>query len=255
MFYFLSKVLSFLLMPSGILLMLLVYAVYAKNRAKSKKIILLSIALFYIFTNPICVNELLLCWEYPAQDITKTPPCEVGIVLTGGIINDEKQPASNVFLGKSADRMAQALQLYQLKKIKKILISGGSNSILGTSVTQESDQMARFLLLSGVKSEDILLESNSRNTHENAINCSKILKKHFLNQKYILISSSTHLPRAIACFKKVGLDIYPVGSVYFSHQREFLPNYLFPHEEYLYYSQIVFHEIFGMITYKLLGYC
>jgi len=241
-------------MPIGILCLLLVYAIYTKNRTKSKKLVVSAFIFLYIFSNPLLINELLLWWEIPPTSISAVKPHDVGIILTGGTINEEKLPKENIFLGKSADRIAQTIELYKRGKIRKILISGGEISVLRKTPKKEIEEIAKYLIISGVPKENIFLEAHSQNTRENAENCSKILKKHFKNQSYLLITSGFHLRRASACFEKVGVKVDTFGANYLSHERDYYWYNILPKEDYLAYSQLIFREIIGYCTYKTMGW-
>ncbi len=241
-------------MPIGILCLLLGYAIYTKNRTKSKKLVATALIFLYIFANPLLINELLLWWETPPTSISTVKIHDVGILLTGGIINDEKLPQENIFLGKSADRIAQTIELYKKGKINKILISGGEISVLGKTHKKEIEEIAKYLVISGIPNDKIFLEAHSQNTRENALNCSKILKKHFKNQSYLLITSGFHLRRAKACFEKVGVQVDTFGANYLSHERNYYWYNILPKEDYFAHSQLIFREIIGYYTYKIMGW-
>ena len=159
-------------MPIGILCLLLGYAIHTKNRTKSKKLVATALIFLYIFANPLLINELLLWWETPPTSISTVKIHDVGILLTGGIINDEKLPQENIFLGKSADRIAQTIELYKKGKINKILISGGEISVLGKTHKKEIEEIAKYLIISGIPNDKIFLEAHSQ-IHEK---CSQLLK-------------------------------------------------------------------------------
>ncbi|AFK02175.1 protein of unknown function DUF218 [Emticicia oligotrophica DSM 17448] len=255
MFYIASKFLSFFIMPMGILCLLLIYAIITKNRTKSKKATISAFIFLYIICNPFLNNELFLWWEVPPTSIINVKPHDIGIVLTGGVINEDKLPIENIFLGGSADRMGQAIELYKKGKIRKILISGGAIEILGKTQKLEIEEMAKYMIISGVAKEDIILEKYAQNTRENAINCSKILKKYFPNQSYLLITSGFHLPRASKCFKKVGLKVDCFGADYISHERNFnWYNLILPREGNFGSANLLFREVIGYNTYKVMGW-
>jgi uncharacterized SAM-binding protein YcdF (DUF218 family) len=255
MFYIVaSKFFAFLVMPAGIISTLLLLAIYTKNRTKSKKFVISAFIFFYIFTNPILVNELTLWWEYAPTPISAVKPHDIGVILTGGVTNDNKLPKENIFLGNSSDRVGQAIELYKNKKISKILISGGSIDVFAKTPKNEADDIAKYLIISGVPSDKIFMETHSKNTKENAVNSSKILKKQFVNQSVLLITSGYHLKRAVGCFQKVGIKVTPYGSSYFSHDRQIIPSYFFPKEEYLAYSHLLFREMMGYFVYNLMGW-
>lgn len=254
MFYIASKFLTFVIMPIGILSLLLVYAIYTKNRTKSKKLLVIAFVFLYIFSNPLLINELLLWWETPPTSILAVKTHDLGIILTGGTTNDNKLPQENLFLGKSADRIAQTVELYRNGKIKRVLISGGDITILGKTPKKEVEEIAKYLIISGVPKESIFMETHAQNTRENALNCSKILKKHFKNQSYLLITSGFHLRRARGCFEKFGIKVDTFGANYLSHERDYFWFNILPKEDYFAYSQLIFREIIGYCAYKTIGW-
>jgi uncharacterized SAM-binding protein YcdF (DUF218 family) len=254
MFYIVSKFLTFIVMPIGILSLLLLYAIFTKNRTKAKKSLITAFIFLYVFTNPFIVNELLLWWEVPPTSILTVKPHDIGIILTGGATNDDKLPKENVFLGISSDRIGQAVELYKNGKIKKILVTGGAIKALGKTHKNEVEEIAKYLIISGIPKENIFLETHAQNTRENAVNCSKILKKQFTNQTCILITSGFHLRRASECFEKVGVTVTPFGANYFSHERQFFLYYLLPKEDCFGYSHLLFREIIGFYTYQIMGW-
>ncbi|WP_337044911.1 YdcF family protein [Emticicia sp. 17c] len=254
MYDIVSKVFTFCIMPAGIICILLIYAITTKNRTKSRKLLITTLIFFYIFSNPFICNEILLLWEPAPTAISAVQPHDVGILLTGGCINTFQEPAENIFLGMSSDRIGQTLQLYKKGKIKKILISGGDVIIAGKPVTSEIDQIAKYLVMSGVPQEDIYLESLSKNTRENATNSALILKKQFPNQKYLLITSAFHLRRAIGCFEKVNVKVTPFGSHYLSSQRRIGLIHFLPWADPMARLQLVLREIVGYISYWIAGW-
>ena len=106
----------------------------------------------------------------------------------------------------------------------------------------------------GVPPNSIIVESNSRNTHENAINTAAIWReRHF--RSGLLVTSATHMPRALASFRKAGLDVtpwpadfrafgYPPGSVF-----DFLPD-----AAALEMTTTAIKEWLGLAVYRLRGW-
>lgn len=243
-----------MLMPAGIITISLAYIVITKNRTKARKIAGATLAFFYIFSNPFVVNELLLKWEVPPASISQLKKHDLGIILTGGVTNDDKQPIENLYMGFVADRAFQTLNLYKNGKINQILICGGNSRLAGKNLREECYDIAKYLIISGVQPKDIFIERFSKNTRENALNASKIIKKQFSNQSIVLITSAFHLHRANACFQKVGLHPTLWGANYLSHESQLYLTTLVPKEDSLNYSYLLFREWLGMITYWAMGY-
>ena len=74
----------------------------------------------------------------------------------------------------------------------------------------EAPVLKLYLEKIGIPGYDILLESKSRNTHENAVNMKSMLDQSFPGGKFLLISSGWHLRRATACFIKEGIRSYSI---------------------------------------------
>ena len=239
-------------MPLVIVSICLILSALLRNVKWKKRLFIAALAMLLFFSNDFIYNELMLWWEeepipYAAMDTTYT----WGIVLTGVTLTD-KQPADRVYFSKGADRAVHAVELYKKGIIKKILISGGSGRLL-TEGRKEADDLYRAFVLMGVPAEDLLIENESRNTHESAVRVKEILKDD-TNSK-LLITSAFHMRRSVACFRKVGLetDIFPVD--YYTHKRRFTPDVLFiPRVESLSIWQKLIKEWVGMIAYKVVGY-
>lgn len=128
-------------------------------------------------------------------------PCELGILLGG--------------ISMIPNRTDSAIKLYKDGKIKKILVSGGIGHFNINRHTSEAKMMSDYLIKNGIPKDDIIIEDKSRNTYENFLYCSKILKNKDFGNAFILITSDFHLKRCSLLFTKIfGNDFnlyhYPV---------------------------------------------
>ncbi len=193
-------------------------------------------------------------WEVPPINISSiTKPYPIGVVLCG-ITNTRLKPKDRVHFQKGADRIIHAVQLYKEGKIKKILISGGSGSLLYPEESESSD-LNQFALMTGVKKRDIILENESRNTHENALFSGKIIEEEKLKGNVLLITSAFHMKRAQACFKKENVKFDVFSTDLYSGEMEYSPNSLIvPSIGAIKTWTILIKEWLGMVAYKLSGY-
>jgi uncharacterized SAM-binding protein YcdF (DUF218 family) len=252
MFYFLSKTFDVLLMPLTMAFIVIIYALFLKNRTRSRWIIGSALLMLYIVSSPIFVNFLLKWWEpksYPPNS-----SYEVAAVLTGGMIKRYDYSTKHVWLGFSGDRLVQAFELYRNGKVKKIIISGGSISLLDNKYNNsENDGTRQYLIYSGVRPEDIIQESLSKNTRDNAINTARLLRELNTN-KCIVITSAFHTPRAVRCFQKAGVDVAAFPAHYMQEDYELWVDKFFPSEQALEAFYYVWHEMVGFTIYKVMGY-
>lgn len=255
MFFYFSQFLSFLAMPLTLVLLLLVTAAIFTPKSRGKKILWTGILLFVFFSNTFLSNLVLLSWEPPYKSFEEIPNREIGIVLTG-VTNLNKTATDRTFFGKGADRITQALQLYRMGKIKKILITGGQG-LNPTNPYSEAELLKRFLIMAGMPETDILIEEKSLNTRENAVFTKEFLEKNGIatDQEFVLITSAFHMPRAKKCFDKVGLKTIPFPVDYYSHDLKYdLPEFLYPRPEALVNWQVLVKEWIGLVIYRLVGY-
>ncbi len=243
-------------MPFSISLILIIYGLGTKKLKRKRIAIISSFFILYLISNSFLINKAFNWWEYKPVNISEVKKTyDVGIVLTGGMIS-LSQTADHPGLGIQADRFLQAYLLYKNNKIRKILITGASQKSLRDAGKGEAQQAAALLVLWGVNPGDILLELNAKNTRENALFTSKILKAQFTGKSYVLITSSFHMRRATGCFKKVGIsaDVFP-ADFYGSDENTSFKEAVVPDPKIVGFSQLLFREWVGIIIYKIMGYC
>jgi uncharacterized SAM-binding protein YcdF (DUF218 family) len=254
MFFLLSKVLDIVLLPTVWLFALLIAALVARQPQRKRQWLWAACGLLLILTNPALVNEALLAWERPPVPLAALPAHADAAVLLTGITQVDKAPHDRVYLGSGADRLTNALWLYRAGRVRRIIVSGGSGALLQKAHTEAAD-LATLLRLAGVPARDILLEDQSRNTHENALFTKRLLAQYPDIKSLVLITSAFHARRAQGCFQKVGLQptAFPAG--YFSTDRRATPDYwLLPSPGALQCWSVLVHEVAGWLTYKALGY-
>lgn len=203
MFFLISKLLFFIINPFTWIVLSFALFLLLKSPKWKKRMKITCISCFFFFSNTFIFLEFERLWEIHGTPIKKVKKYDVGIVL-GGMFeynNDLKE----LSVRRGADRIWQALNLYKAGKIKKIFISGGSGYVSGRGL-QEGIQLKRILVKWGIPEQDILHESISKNTYENAIETKKVLTRSYPHfKKFLLITSGQHMRRARAIFKKQNL--------------------------------------------------
>ena len=150
MFFILSKVLFFLIQPLNWVLGLMLYSLLAKKAVRKKCSLLLAVVLGFFFTNHFIFNEVVCWWEVETVTMDEiSTPYDIGILL-GGYSNPHIRPtADRMNFSRSANRFLNAYELYRTGKIRKILLTGGSGSILQNHPSEAVDAR-EFLLEVGV---------------------------------------------------------------------------------------------------------
>ncbi len=253
MFFILSKILAYLIMPFVVICLLLVAAALVKRQPLKNKLFYTGLALLLFFSNDFVANEVALLWEIPVTPFREMNKNYTwGILLTGVTKHDEGL-TDRVFFNRGADRVTHTVQLFKMGKLKKIVVSGGSGRLLAMD-RKEADEVAEALQLMGVPDSAIVKESNSRNTHESAEAVKEILNGKAKPSECLLITSAYHMRRASACFAKAGWGMTCFSTDFISHRRRYSFDMLIPSTDALGKWQLIIKEWVGIISYQLAGY-
>jgi len=254
MFFFLSKILAFLITPYTWFFVALLILLKKVWNTPFKKFVLVLTVLVYVFSNSFLVDELVRAWEYEDDDIyLKDTHYDLAVVLGGMGRVDERQQRFDFTC--SGDRLFQTLPMYYKGRIDKMLISGGSGSI-SHPTHREAFYVKKYLESIQVPDSNLIIENNSKNTYENAVFTKHILDSMQFKGSILLVTSSFHMRRSLAIFKKAGYqNITPYVTNKFTGKRKFEFDYCFlPNAEAITTFNLIIHEIVGYITYKLKGY-
>lgn len=254
MFFFLSKILAFLITPYTWFFAGLIYLLKKIWYTPFRKLTLGITVFIYLFSNSFLVDELVRAWEYEDDGIyLKNTHYDLAVVLGGMGRIDERQQRFDFTC--SGDRLFQALAMYHKQRVSRLLISGGSGSISHPG-HREATYVRNYLRTIQVPDSAILVENNSRNTYENAVFTKHILDSLHFNGSVLLVTSSFHMRRSLAIFKKAGYtNITPYITNKFTGNRKFEFDYCFlPNAEAVSTFNLIMHEIVGYATYKLKGY-
>ena len=139
---------------------------------------------------------------YIFQEIEKIPEKQVALILGAKVFPDGSM--SDIL----TDRAETALELFQQKKVQKILISGDHSK----KNYDEVNTIKNYLLQHGIPPQSIFLDHAGLDTYDSLYRAKEI----FQISSAIVVSQSFHLPRAIYIGKSLNLDV--VGIVADKHQ-------------------------------------
>ncbi|TLX74101.1 YdcF family protein [Labilibacter sediminis] len=210
MFFLISKILSFLLSPIWwVAVLLLLYLILNKNKRR-KWLLYGAFGVLMFFSNQFIFYHVAGWWEGELQNPNEIEQYD-GIILLGGFSSFQSD-AERIRFYQSADRLFQAMELYKKKKANRFIFTGGSARII-VKEKKEGEYIKDYLALLGVPEDSTLVEWESRNTRENALETLAMLKKENLHDgRFLLVTSGFHMKRALGCFKKVGIDVMPYNT-------------------------------------------
>jgi uncharacterized SAM-binding protein YcdF (DUF218 family) len=178
-----------------------------------------------------------------------------GIIVLGGAVHsiDVWGKTGQVQLNERAERMVQSLVLLSKYPAFRLIYTGSEITIHGKGLLSKSraPQAVHFFTNSISIHNQLLFETKSTNTYENAI-FSAMLVGADITKPWLLVTSASHMPRAIAVFKKTGWNVtaYPVD---FHADRT--PNFIqFSLMKGLSYWKLVIYETLAWFEYRLKGW-
>jgi len=149
-------------------------------------------------------------------------------------------------------RCIHAVDLYRSGGPRPVLVTGGE--VEGESGDPPlGEQMRDFLILLGVRESDLLVEARSRNTHENALECGKILRERKF-RRIVLITDAAHMRRAVLCYEKEGLEVVASGCQYRALKFDLSILSFYPTPSAANGVLSAFHEWLGLIWYRWNGW-
>jgi uncharacterized SAM-binding protein YcdF (DUF218 family) len=211
LFFVLSKTLGVMALPTNLLIGLgLVGALLSATRFASagRKIMIASIVLLAVCAFSPLGNLLLYSLEsrFPPWDAARGAPD--GIVVLGGPIDPDLSIAHHTpVIRSAADRIVAAAALARRYPNARIIFSGGSADLFANDA-READYAGEIFADLGIARERLIMERRSRNTYENAV-FSKEIASPKQGERWLLVTSAYHMPRAVGLFRKAGFPVEP----------------------------------------------
>jgi uncharacterized SAM-binding protein YcdF (DUF218 family) len=150
--------------------------------------------------------------RYPALPASTNLNGYAGVVVLGGALESAYvwTQADQSALNDAAERMTEVSPLLRRQPTLRVLFTGGEGELFGDGPS-EARRAERFFTAQGIPPRQLLYESASRTTYENAL-LSKSLPGVDPAQPWLLMTSAWHMPRAMATFRKNGWNVraYPV---------------------------------------------
>lgn len=212
--FLIEKSVALLLAPLGMALLLGVLALVTgvvRWRKLGWMLGCLAVAWLYIWSTPWLSIHARSAIEaaHPARLAVDVESVPTAVVLGGGVASPVPPARFMPDLGRSADRVWFAAQLFHAGKVERIVLCGAVDSRLGG--LSEAESMRIFILDLGVPDAAIHLESTSINTRQNAVHVAHLLNEWGVD-RLLLVTSALHMPRARRQFEAQGLVVFPAAT-------------------------------------------
>jgi uncharacterized SAM-binding protein YcdF (DUF218 family) len=222
MLFFLSKIFSIVTVPSNLFVVTgLVGITLSCTRYSSigRRLIVASVVLIAAI-GFLPIGDMLarpLEERFPATWVLAPP---TGIVVLGGVILPAITAArGQVSLNDAAERLTATAELARQFPNARIVFSGGNGDLIGGQ--PEGDFIIRFFESLGVARGRVTVENQSRNTAENALYSKRLIVPK-AGERWLLITSAVHMPRAVGAFRQAGFAVEPYPVDYLTTGRRHL---------------------------------
>ena len=135
-------------------------------------------------------------------------PVDGVIVLGGSVDLPLGGQLDRVVLTDSAERLTAPLELLRRFPKAHLVFTGGAAVEVGGSTFTEAGMTKRFWREIGFDQDNILYEDRASNTYENAV-FTRDLVKPKPGERWLLVTSATHMPRSIGTFRQAGFPVIP----------------------------------------------
>jgi uncharacterized SAM-binding protein YcdF (DUF218 family) len=214
MFYYVSKIVWFFLTPSNLLVTLALVGLLLVWRGQATwghRLTTIGVAGLLIAGLSPVGNMLILPLEerFPAYAGDGTPV--TGIVVLGGTFDSEvTNSRGQMALNESGERILALATLARRYPQARLIYSGGGSEFT-PDTTPEATLVEQTIGALGIDPKRIEYERRSLNTWENAV-FSRALARPKPGERWLLVTSAFHIPRAMSVFRRVGFDVtaYPV---------------------------------------------
>ncbi len=262
MFLFLSKLLPLFIYPLGLSCLLIIVGLillWRRNTRGATGAIILGLTILLIASNSWVSQWLVKSLEWQNLPPAELPQAEAIVVLGGGI-KPATPPRPNVDVSEAGDRIIYGAELFRQGKAPWLILSGGRIDWKDGG-PPESQDMASLAEVMGVPKSAILQDTNSLNTHQNAVEVGKILESQGIKGPVLLVTSAMHTPRSLLVFQRQGINVIAAPTDFLitenpveesSWQGNLLN--LLPNAYSLQQSTKALKEYIGLVVYRLRGW-
>ena len=145
--------------------------------------------------------------RYPYHEPQALPQADAIVVLGGHTAGGRPNWFEDFDPDKRITRSDTAAKLYHADRAPLIVLSG---ALLDGS-TSEAQTMAAAQKRENVPAQALILEERSQNTRENAVFSRQELSGRQIGP-VLLVTSALHMPRAMAAFKRLDMDVIAAPS-------------------------------------------
>lgn len=205
---------NFLRVSDGVLIIVLLAVgtalLYARPRIGRRWLTVVALIFLFLSTplgSSVLIAPLVRGFQ-PIED-SKQAQSAGAIVVLGGGIEDLKVGAERLAAPSewTTLRLFEAARIFRLLGSRLPVVATGGFTAAGRRTT-EAAVMADVLVDLGVPREHIVIEGQSRDTHEQAQHVAQLLRARGIN-RLVLVTGATHIWRSTVAFRAQNVDVVP----------------------------------------------
>ncbi|ATU91949.1 YdcF family protein [Phyllobacterium zundukense] len=255
MFFYLSKIFWFFAQPLNFSILLVGISLIALLLAWRRTAMLAASCAFLVLALGAWTS-LGALMMHPLEDRFQRPaalPDKVDgiVVLGGGLEGGVNLVRGGYEMNSSGDRFVEAAILAARHPEAKVVVTGGTGNMIlegeGDGVTAP-----RLLTALGIAPNRLIMESQSRNTYENAVFTKEMVDAK-PGETWVLITSAFHMPRSVGLFRKAGFDVVPWPSDYRTSGNETIGLAQDNPQDSLQNMSLALKEWVGLLAYWMTG--
>lgn len=245
MFLF-KKIVAPLFFPLSIILEILIVGIFllwfTRRQKTGKMVVFAGVLLLALFSYGSIADICLKSLEdkYPPLIKLQTfSDVKWVVVLGGGHNSDPKLPVTCQIGDSSLSRLLEGVRIHKKLPESKLILSGSgvydpvSNAVVMAGVAE----------VMGIGDNRLVLEELSKDTKDQA----RLIHKIVDDERFILVTSASHMPRSMALFQKSGMKPIPAPADYLVKERHRIsPCVFFPSADSLRKMERVFYEYLGL---------
>lgn len=252
--FLLKKAISAILLPLPVVSLLLLIGLIAlwftQRQRLGRILVSMSAVILLLFSNSSLPNLLLQPLERPFVPAPATEQSNLSgvkwiVVLGAGDNYSPSLPATMQLHDASLARVVEAVRLHRLLPETKVILSEGT-TIDNVPV---AEVMAKAVAALGVDENNIVLESQSRDTEDSA----KFVQSIVGQDQFMLVTSASHMKRSQALFTKLGMNPIAAPTDYDSSSQSLRLSDFYPSVGELHKADLALHEYFGLVWAKIRG--
>jgi len=244
--FVLKKFVSFFVEPLGLVLTLLalgLYFLFLKRYLYAKYFLAFGFFLTLLFSYPPFSNYLVNSLEDRYEKYDYSHKIKYIHVLGSGHNTDEKQPLSSQMSQAGLKRVLEGVMIHKKIEGSKLIFTGYA----GKTDVATAMMGKRVALALGVKESDIIVGVKPKDTKEEAHFVQSIVGK----EKFVLVTSATHMPRSMELFKSFGLNAIAAPTNFYRVEEK---GFFKAPDLYTFYkSQVAIHEYLGILWSRIRG--